>query len=307
MNSSNQGPTSGRSGRMLIRLLRLNLGFAGLSLLIRLIWAAFPSIYAGSNGLDGLQAQLGFWVLLIAIVVFGVWIYRLHVDLAKRFQGYPTTPRRALAQCFVPFYNLWGIPQTFRTLADRLKLEDEPLAADGKDLDNWTQWLIKAIRAGVLLALLATGTQLLVSQVVLVGTVFYLLNYAVELLQSIVWLRITLIVSRMVTGWEPAAIPVRNAAVVTPPNVTTARPIWAIALICGIVTFLAVYGIVAAMNVSGLNVNDPGSGYSYNAAYESAGCVGMLAAPVGAIVGSVLFDLINKLLSRLRGARDHRI
>ena len=298
MISSNARPTSGRSGRMLILLLKLNLGFAILSLLIRLISTAFPSVYAGLRGLDALQAQLGFWVLLIAIMVFGVWIYRLHVDLAQRFQGYPTTPRRALAQCFVPLFNVWGLPQTFRTLAGRLKSEDEPLAADGKDLDNWTQWLIRVIGAGVLLV---AGTQLLGSQIVLNGTLFYLFNTAIELLLSIVWLRITLVVSRMVASWEPATIRVRNAAVDTLPIAPPIRPIWGIALICGVVTCLAVYGIVAGMNVSGLSAND--SGYSYNAAYESAGLVGMLAAPVGAIVGSVLFYAINKLSPRLRGDR----
>jgi hypothetical protein len=239
-----------------------------------LIQATLPSVYEGFKGLDRFQAGLGFWVLLIAIMVFALWIYRLHEDLVKRFQGYPTTPRRAMAQCFIPFYNFWGLPPTFRTLAGRLKSEDGQLAVDGKALDKWTQWFTSAIGAEVLLAV---RRQLLVDPAILDGTLFSLLNSAVELFLAIVWLRITLIVSRMMADWEPAAIRVPNAAVDTLPIAPPVRPIWGIALICGVVTFVAVCGIGTYVNVSGLSAN--ASGYDSNAAYETASTVGFWRPP----------------------------
>jgi Domain of unknown function (DUF4328) len=212
VNNSIERPKSSAFGRVLIRLLRLNLGLSALSLFLTLIQAALPSVYAALKGLDGLQAVLGLGVVLIAIVVFGVWIYRLHVDLANRFQGYPISPRRALAQCFIPIYYIWGLPQTFRVLARRLKSEDGQSAADGKALEKWTQWLAAAIGANALL--FTAGRQLPANQDVLNGALYDLFSTAIGLLQAVVWLRIAELVSKIVDVKAPMQKPEKQATTV---------------------------------------------------------------------------------------------
>jgi hypothetical protein len=54
-----------------------------------------------------------FIVGLINIVLFLIWIFKVHVDLNNLFPDYSRSPGHALACMMIPFYNLYGIPSTF--------------------------------------------------------------------------------------------------------------------------------------------------------------------------------------------------
>jgi len=56
-------------------------------------------------------------------------MYRLHLDLSNIFPGYPLSPGGSLARLNIPLYNIWGIWNTFATIADHFKREPEPKIA----------------------------------------------------------------------------------------------------------------------------------------------------------------------------------
>jgi hypothetical protein len=253
--------------------------------------ATLPSLYAGLKVLDGLQTLLGLGVLLMAVVFFGVWIYRLHVDLGDHFKGYPTTPRRALAQSLIPIYFVWGLPQTFRTLAGRLKLEDENYATVSNELGKWAQWLATVMGANIVLV--GIGRQWLVNQAVLNGALYYLLSTSIGLVQAIVWLRIAQIVSRVVAGWEPAATPGQPAAE-TPSIVAPGRDLVAL-------------GIIAVSSIVGVVVAVEGGWLVGSATYQqnphggvSEATLAVLFAYVGCFAGLVIGPAVGVLLNVLR-------
>ncbi|NBD27179.1 DUF4328 domain-containing protein [Paenibacillus glycinis] len=53
---------------------------------------------------------------IIIIVVYLIWIYRVHMDLNRLYLQYPRTPGSALACMLIPVYNLYGQPSTFRLI-----------------------------------------------------------------------------------------------------------------------------------------------------------------------------------------------
>lgn len=52
----------------------------------------------------------------VIIVIFLIWIYRVHMDLNRLFLQYPRSPGKALACVLIPVYSLYGIPSTFRRI-----------------------------------------------------------------------------------------------------------------------------------------------------------------------------------------------
>ncbi|MBM7567526.1 hypothetical protein JOC55_004495 [Paenibacillus sacheonensis] len=50
----------------------------------------------------------------IIVVVYLIWIFRVHKDLNRLFLQYPRTPGGALACMIIPFYSLYGLPSTYQ-------------------------------------------------------------------------------------------------------------------------------------------------------------------------------------------------
>jgi hypothetical protein len=80
----------------------------------------------------------------IGIVVFFIWVYRVHVDLGNLYPGYSITPRRAIARILVPIYNIWGFTRLLGTFESRLRQEEGRLAELGAKLRSARNWLIVA-------------------------------------------------------------------------------------------------------------------------------------------------------------------
>ncbi|MEH1938780.1 MAG: DUF4328 domain-containing protein [Nostoc sp.] len=116
-------------GRLLVRLLWVVLGFGIVSTLLSLLEVIAKPVYRLLASLDGLVSIVSFFINLISIVVFMIWLYRLHADLRNLFKEYPITPGGAIARFLIPIYSFWGIANTLSTFADRFKVEGGDLTS----------------------------------------------------------------------------------------------------------------------------------------------------------------------------------
>ena len=134
-------------GQKLITILWIELSLSGLFLVFSLLEVGVPSIYyVYFELIDVLLSLLGLLIYLISAILFFIWMYRLHFDLSNVFSDYPITPRGALARLIIPIYCIWGIWNTFATIADHFKNEVEPtIAHAGERLSSWLPFLYIAI------------------------------------------------------------------------------------------------------------------------------------------------------------------
>ncbi|MEJ6480266.1 DUF4328 domain-containing protein [Nostoc punctiforme UO1] len=114
-------------GRLLVRLLWVLLGFGVASTLLSLLQLIAKPLYQLLTSLDALISIVTLLFSLTSIIVFMIWLYRLHADLRDIFKEYPITPGGAIARFLIPIYSLWGIANTLSTFADRFKGEGEDL------------------------------------------------------------------------------------------------------------------------------------------------------------------------------------
>lgn len=134
-------------GQKLITILWIELALLGLSLILSLLEVTVPSIYYGNFELiDGLIVLLMLPIVLIGAILFLVWMYRLHYDLSNAFLDYPISPFGSLARLIIPIYNIWGIWNTFATIADYFKKETAMTIVNaGISLRSWLPFLYIAI------------------------------------------------------------------------------------------------------------------------------------------------------------------
>ncbi|MBN3897972.1 MAG: DUF4328 domain-containing protein [Nostoc sp. NOS(2021)] len=112
-------------GRLLVRLLWVLLGFGIASTLLSLLQVIAQPLYQLLASLDALISIVTSLFNLTSIIVFLIWLYRLHADLRNLFKEYPITPGGAIARFLIPIYSLWGIANTLSTFADRFKVEGD--------------------------------------------------------------------------------------------------------------------------------------------------------------------------------------
>lgn len=134
-------------GQKLITILWIGLALAGLSFIFSLLEVSIPSTYYTYFELiDVLVALFSIPLYFITAILFFIWMYRLHFDLSNIFSDYPITPRGALARLIIPIYCIWGIWNTFATIADHFKNEVEPtITHAGERLSSWLPFLYIAM------------------------------------------------------------------------------------------------------------------------------------------------------------------
>lgn len=134
-------------GQKLIYLLWIGLALLGLSFIFSLLEVSIPLIYyIYFELIDGFVALISLPIVLIVAIIFLIWIYRLHFDLSNVFLDYPISPRGSLARLIIPIYNIWGIWDTFATIADHFKKNTEPTIIDaGISLRSWLPFLYIAV------------------------------------------------------------------------------------------------------------------------------------------------------------------
>ncbi|MEH2282758.1 MAG: DUF4328 domain-containing protein [Nostoc sp.] len=114
-------------GRLLVRMLWVLLGFGIASTLLSLLQVIAKPLYQLLASLDALISIVSLLFSLTSMIVFLIWLYRLHADLRNMFKEYPITPGGAIARFLIPIYSLWGIANTLSTFADRFKVEGDDL------------------------------------------------------------------------------------------------------------------------------------------------------------------------------------
>ncbi|MCD9022531.1 hypothetical protein [Cohnella silvisoli] len=72
------------------------------------------------NGFVNLSSVVLYYIIL---VIYLIWIYRIHMDLIAVFPNYPRSPGSSLACMMVPFYNFYGIPSTYNWIGTHYSRE----------------------------------------------------------------------------------------------------------------------------------------------------------------------------------------
>lgn len=71
--------------------------------------------------LDGFIEVVSSVLYYIILVIYLIWIYRVHMDLKDIFPFYQRSPGMALACMMVPFFNFYGIPSTYSRIGNHLE------------------------------------------------------------------------------------------------------------------------------------------------------------------------------------------
>ena len=106
--------------KVIIPMLKVLIGFFGLSVLFALLRLILPGIYQGVEIVDGFQTLVGFALYLVMIISALVWIFKLHQDFRVLYENYPISPGKSLACFMIPIYSLWGIWHTLSTMAKKV-------------------------------------------------------------------------------------------------------------------------------------------------------------------------------------------
>lgn len=69
---------------------------------------------------------------VIVIILFLIWIYRVHMDLNRLIVTYSRSPGMALACVMIPFFNFYGIPSNYFIMGNHFKEESIQLRKEGR-------------------------------------------------------------------------------------------------------------------------------------------------------------------------------
>ncbi|MBW5448945.1 hypothetical protein GE107_23170 [Cohnella sp. CFH 77786] len=80
----------------------------------------------------GFENTVAVVLYYIVIILFLIWIYRVHMDLNLLFPRFPRTPGGSLACIMVPFYNFYGIPSVYNMIGTHFLTETTRLRKEGR-------------------------------------------------------------------------------------------------------------------------------------------------------------------------------
>lgn len=135
MNATNSAHTlkSIGIGKIFLKLLWLRLGLSIASTVFSLVRGqAEPFDISIAVLIYKLLLNILEITVLTSVVLFFIWLYRIHVDLKYLFDSYPVTPGGAIAKFLIPIYNIWGVANVLSTFANKFKLEGADLNSLGK-------------------------------------------------------------------------------------------------------------------------------------------------------------------------------
>jgi hypothetical protein len=112
-------------GRLLLSMLALS-WIAGF---FWLFYALITQLDLSNEALDAGEVSFTILMMLLLLVLFTLlntaaflpWIYKVHQDLEDLHPHYPISPRRALAEVSIPFYNLYGLNKVFTELSEQFE------------------------------------------------------------------------------------------------------------------------------------------------------------------------------------------
>jgi len=96
-------------------------GCASIVFICTAIYAIDIDLYIDyAYSLDGFIEVVSSVLYYIILVIYLIWIYRVHMDLKDLFPFYQRSPGMALACMMVPFFNFYGIPSTYSRIGNHL-------------------------------------------------------------------------------------------------------------------------------------------------------------------------------------------
>ncbi|WP_202076596.1 hypothetical protein [Caldalkalibacillus salinus] len=108
---------------ILLLYLWIGLGFSLFDIVLTIIWLNNGMVFEHHIYTTLAQISLIFNTTLyyLTIVIYLIWIYRVHEDLIALQPSYDVTPKQALARILIPIYNLWGWANVYHTLSSFMK------------------------------------------------------------------------------------------------------------------------------------------------------------------------------------------
>lgn len=151
-------------------LLWVLVGFGALELLGMIVYAIdleFFSdyLYTGYGIIEIMTIVLYY----IVIVLYLVWIYRVHMDLRQFFPDFPRSPGGAIAATLIPFYSIYGVPSTYFKIGDHFLQARSILFKEARWVRGLALPLILAITAANILQRVIRGIDTEVSAQLLVA------------------------------------------------------------------------------------------------------------------------------------------
>jgi hypothetical protein len=143
-------------------------------------------IYSSNTFIDSVSTILYF----IIMVIYLIWIYRVHMDLKLSFPDYPRSPGAALACSMIPFYSFYGLPSTYRMIGQHFQHETTGV----EKLGRWISGL--AFPLIICFVVLNVLNRLVARADGDPNTALWLTSNAVELTTHIVFLSLCILVSK---------------------------------------------------------------------------------------------------------------
>ncbi len=109
-------------GKILSVFLWIVIILSGVGLINTYIFAFHNNIYLNIMAFDQfINIFLGV-SFLILVILYLIWLYKIHIDLNHFSIQYPISPIAAVLRVIIPIYNLWGMWNVYSTMAKQLDL-----------------------------------------------------------------------------------------------------------------------------------------------------------------------------------------
>jgi hypothetical protein len=144
------------------------------------------SIYSINSFIDSVSAIL----YIIIMLIYLIWIYRVHMDLKVSFPTYPRSPGAALACSMIPLFSFYGLPSTYRMIGQHFQHETTGVEKQGR----WISGL--AIPLVICFGLINVLNRLVAKADGDPSTALLLTSNAAELTTHIVFLSLCILISK---------------------------------------------------------------------------------------------------------------
>jgi hypothetical protein len=125
-------------------------GLSALDLIGTIIYVVDLNFFMDyAYSLNGFVNIISIGLYYIILVIYLIWIYRVHMDLNALFPSYPRSPGSSLACMMVPFYNFYGIPSTYNLIGAHYRREATGVEKQG--------WIITWLAAPLIIFFIATN------------------------------------------------------------------------------------------------------------------------------------------------------
>ncbi|BAB06648.1 DUF4328 domain-containing protein [Halalkalibacterium halodurans] len=112
-------------------ILKITIVLASVALINTALFDAAPEFYEYLFRFDQVVILLLTFLYYILLVLYLIWVYKVHVDFNNLFLDYPITPGKAVGFYFIPIFNFYWLFNIPMKISNKLK-HDPVTADDGK-------------------------------------------------------------------------------------------------------------------------------------------------------------------------------